>query len=506
MALLFVVPVLASTYEYYISLSVLEISGTVRDDISILVDLSNDDLVSLGYLDSDGLETEMQLGFATGPYSVIGSKLGLTVESIVGYQRKEYRYYTGYDPANTSFDIITGYEGLITIADANPLELGNDFEIEWDSVWLDTDAGDGKDLLYKENAFITYVSGATDISVVIAVPDLVWTERAPQLVETTIYSLAVYNGKLYGGTSPLGNLFEWNDVDAWVQVAPQLNAQGIIYDLIVYDDGGGDDLYGCTDPGGRLFQWNDVDAWVEVAPALLGQTQIYALEVYDDGGGDALYGSTGGGGMLFQWNDVNLWVQVAPQLGIETDIRSLAVYDSGTGESLYGGTAPNGELYEWNDVNLWVSAAPQLNAQTNIYDLAVYDSGVGDHLYGCTGAGGRLFEWDDTSIWVQVAPQQGAATSLWSMTTYETPFGDGLYVTGGAAGTLLRWNNVDTLDVMVPLLTEANQYGLIEYNDILYAGTGVLGRLYEWEYDLLTATATGVASGEHDITVGIVER
>ena len=40
-----------------------------------------------------------------------------------------------------------------------------------------------------------------------------WTEKAPKLGgETYIYSLCVYNGKLYGGTYPSGKLYEWNAI------------------------------------------------------------------------------------------------------------------------------------------------------------------------------------------------------------------------------------------------------------------------------------------------------
>ena len=39
-----------------------------------------------------------------------------------------------------------------------------------------------------------------------------WVEKAPYLGETQIWSLCVYNGKLYGGTYPNGKLYEWNAI------------------------------------------------------------------------------------------------------------------------------------------------------------------------------------------------------------------------------------------------------------------------------------------------------
>ena len=101
-----------------------------------------------------------------------------------------------------------------------------------------------------------------------------WVEVAPQLgTETHISTLAVYNGKLYGGTLILAKLYEWNGVNAWVEVAPQLNAQTNLYSLAVYNG----KLYGSTYPGGRLFEWNGVNLWVEVAPQLGSET--YARKI-----------------------------------------------------------------------------------------------------------------------------------------------------------------------------------------------------------------------------------
>ena len=45
-----------------------------------------------------------------------------------------------------------------------------------------------------------------------------WIQKAPmQGSETTIYSLSVFNNKLYGGTGPNGNLFEWDGTSSWIQ-------------------------------------------------------------------------------------------------------------------------------------------------------------------------------------------------------------------------------------------------------------------------------------------------
>ena len=80
-----------------------------------------------------------------------------------------------------------------------------------------------------------------------------WVEVAPQLgVETIIYVLAVLGTKLYGGTYPNGKLYEWNGSNAWVEVAPKLGAETVIYALAVL----GTKLYGGTNPNGKLLLSN----------------------------------------------------------------------------------------------------------------------------------------------------------------------------------------------------------------------------------------------------------
>ena len=78
-----------------------------------------------------------------------------------------------------------------------------------------------------------------------------WVAVAPTLgTETYIYSLAVYNNKLYGGTYPNGKLYEWNGTNAWVEVAPKLGAETSIPSLAVYNN----KLYGGTGQNGKLYE------------------------------------------------------------------------------------------------------------------------------------------------------------------------------------------------------------------------------------------------------------
>jgi hypothetical protein len=111
-----------------------------------------------------------------------------------------------------------------------------------------------------------------------------------------------------------------------------------------------------------MIVYNTTDStlkkWIEVAPQLGVETIIYSLTVL----GGKIYGGTNVNAKLYEWNGSNSWIEVAPQLGAEIGIYSLTVL----GGKIYGGTAPNGKLYEWNGSNSWIEVAPQLGAENNI--------------------------------------------------------------------------------------------------------------------------------------------
>jgi hypothetical protein len=242
-----------------------------------------------------------------------------------------------------------------------------------------------------------------------------WKEVAGQLAsQTHIHSLAVLNGKLYGGTYPNGKLFEWNGTNAWVEVAGQLLSQTGIYSLAALNG----KLYGGTYQNGKLFEWNGTNAWVEVAGQLASQTHIHSLAVLNG----KLYGATLPNGKLFEWNGTNAWVEVAGQLASQTYILSLAYFNG----KLYGGTYPNGKLFEWNGTNAWVEVAGQLASQTQILSLAVLNG----KLYGGTVPDGKLFEWNGKNAWVEVAGQLASETYIYSLAAFNGKLYGGTYPNG----------------------------------------------------------------------------
>ena len=202
-----------------------------------------------------------------------------------------------------------------------------------------------------------------------------WVEVAPNLASASqVHDLIVFNSKLYGAVD--GYLYEWNGTNAWVEVAPNLSQD--VWSLAVFNG----KIYGGSGLFGKLYEWNGTNAWVEVAPQLGSAAHIYALAVFNN----KLYGGTGAltGGVsnLYEWNGTDAWVEVAPTLESANSINSLAVFNN----RLYGSTG-DGKLFEWNGINAWIKVAPRL--ESSIQPLAVFDN----KLYGGTRFNGSLYEF-----------------------------------------------------------------------------------------------------------------
>ena len=209
-----------------------------------------------------------------------------------------------------------------------------------------------------------------------------WVKVGNVTVGHGISSLCEYSGKLYAGSShdpDGGELWEWNDVDTLAKVAGQLNSQIIIKCMAVYNG----KLYGGTIDGGRLFEWNDVDAWVEKAGQLNAQDRIFIFCILSG----ELYAGTGFTSRLFKWNGVNAWTQVASQAGTEPEIRGLLVF----GGHIFGSTTGTGQLYVWNGADAWALVANQLNSQTVAYQILEFGGSIYASTYGDPN-GARLFK------------------------------------------------------------------------------------------------------------------
>ena len=153
---------LADTYSSYMTIQVYNSSTTAYTNTSVLAAINNTQLYSAGYIDSDGLDTNLQEGATNRVFMVSPSKLAL-FSSFEAGQKRTYYYRLNNSPAQTSFPVITGVGGNVTVNDASSLEPGDNFTIEQKG-YVDTSAGSNKNLVYKQDAFVTYVSSAGSIT------------------------------------------------------------------------------------------------------------------------------------------------------------------------------------------------------------------------------------------------------------------------------------------------------------------------------------------------------
>ena len=162
LALVFVSPILAASL-YSSDISVVDTSSSDRTGVPVLVPFGSSQAVDLGYLNANGLDTRMFEGTTEQGYMVADNKLGILTPALVADQERMYRFETGYTPANTSFGVIPGTGGYVTIPDAAAIELGNNFEVEQKG-YVDTSAGANKDLVYRPATTRTYVSAEGEIT------------------------------------------------------------------------------------------------------------------------------------------------------------------------------------------------------------------------------------------------------------------------------------------------------------------------------------------------------
>ena len=157
---------LAATYTYTVPIQIFNNSTNAYTNIPILVTLNNTQLANLGYIDSDGLNTEIDEGSTAREYLVVGDKLGIFIPSFYSYQTRIENYKLGYSPERSSFPIVMGVGGNVTVDDSASFELGGNFTIDVKG-WIDTDSCSGKNIIYKEDAFKLWVSDIEEITVAI---------------------------------------------------------------------------------------------------------------------------------------------------------------------------------------------------------------------------------------------------------------------------------------------------------------------------------------------------
>lgn len=145
-SVLLATPVLAYTYRapYVIT----ETSSNDYEMFGAMVDANNEWMADNDFMETDTLDTRVEsLGGQAKPHMVATDRTLTAVP--ISADSQTNLYFTTGNTDLTNTDIITGYEGLITMADDADLECAATFEDEFDDVYLLMDGGDSAFLLDK---------------------------------------------------------------------------------------------------------------------------------------------------------------------------------------------------------------------------------------------------------------------------------------------------------------------------------------------------------------------
>jgi len=241
-----------AAYSYYATVQVQETGGVNSYDyLPVIADIDNDYLADNGYISITGLDTRILSGSTPLEHLVTDDKVLFVEPTVAASGTGNYRYTLGNTEDLDDFPVIVGYDtganGFITITDDDTLDGGaggmDTFEIEQKG-WVNTDAGDDKNLVYKADAFRTYISAEDEITSVLmtdgAFPTVAATDGGNNAVNGQNHSIDLPAGVVSGNlllvffvsdgvptiTFPVGwiNLFEKaGGVDvkggAWYKVA-----------------------------------------------------------------------------------------------------------------------------------------------------------------------------------------------------------------------------------------------------------------------------------------------
>ncbi len=161
----------AETWDYCITITVTDTSGTARTNVQVLTGINTTNLINNGYLSSTALNSNLKdVSGTVVAYSVISNQIAFVIPTLGSKQTLTYFLYlndlTGGVATQTNFPFIFGTGGYGTIDHTVP-ELGDDFEVKI-SGNIDTANGANKNLVYKLDSFRTFVSAAGVITSEIA--------------------------------------------------------------------------------------------------------------------------------------------------------------------------------------------------------------------------------------------------------------------------------------------------------------------------------------------------
>lgn len=130
----FVVPVGAvfAAYDYAYTIVITNNASIgYASGLSVLVSLNNSQLNQYGCIDADGLDTALYEGGTARDFMVASGRLGVFFPSFAESQSRDLTYRLSDADGQSSFPVIVGVGGNVTVVDNAAIELGSNFTLTW---------------------------------------------------------------------------------------------------------------------------------------------------------------------------------------------------------------------------------------------------------------------------------------------------------------------------------------------------------------------------------------
>lgn len=136
LAILLLTSGLAVAYSYYVDIDVENSSGNDYTNLPLFAEIDNDYLADEGYIGTYGWDTRVTLSGDELPRMIADDRVLFAVPTLPDGSSITPRYTFG-NSADSDMYIITGYGGNFEYDDAATLEIGDDFQIDFDG-YIDT--------------------------------------------------------------------------------------------------------------------------------------------------------------------------------------------------------------------------------------------------------------------------------------------------------------------------------------------------------------------------------
>lgn len=159
---LVVATVAMAAYEFQFPTMAQDTSGNARTYYPVLLGYNGQAFVDSGKIAATGLDTNMQVGTTDVEYTITTTQVAAVVPSLPASGMVTVDFYTGYTPNQTNLSVLVGDNGRFETADNAAVELGQNFEIEFDG-YVDTSKVHYP-LVYKPGAILVDISAAGTIT------------------------------------------------------------------------------------------------------------------------------------------------------------------------------------------------------------------------------------------------------------------------------------------------------------------------------------------------------